>query len=84
MIQNHLSQVMATVTMEPPTVFDANNVRDERAKLLRAVRVMKPEDVAKYAVAGQYGPAKVGGQDVPGFRQEPGVDDPGSGLARDG
>ncbi len=74
MIQNHLSQVMATVMMEPPTVFDATNVRDERAKLLRAVRVMKPEDVPKYAVAGQYGPALVGGQEMLGFRQEPSVD----------
>jgi glucose-6-phosphate 1-dehydrogenase len=74
MIQNHLSQVMATVMMEPPTVFDSTNVRDERAKLLRAVRVMKHEDVAKYAVAGQYGPAVVGGQLIPGFRQEPSVD----------
>jgi glucose-6-phosphate 1-dehydrogenase len=74
MIQNHLSQVMATVMMEPPTVFDATNVRDERAKLLRAVRIMKPEDVPKHAVPGQYGPGKIGGQDVPGFRQEPSVD----------
>jgi glucose-6-phosphate 1-dehydrogenase len=74
MIQNHLSQVMATIAMEPPTVFDAANVRDERAKLLRAVRVVKPDDVAKYAVAGQYGPANVGGQDILGFRQEPSVD----------
>lgn len=74
MIQNHLSQVMATVTMEPPAVFDADNVRDERAKLLRAVRVMKHEDVPKYAVAGQYGPANVGGQALPGFRQEESVD----------
>jgi len=73
MIQNHLSQVMATIAMEPPNVFDATNVRDERAKLLRSVRVMKPEDVSKYAVAGQYGLAKVGGQDEPGFRQEPSV-----------
>lgn len=74
MIQNHLSQVMATVMMEPPTVFDATNVRDERAKLLRAVRIMKPEDVPKYAVAGQYGPGEVGGEKLPGFRQEPSVD----------
>lgn len=74
MIQNHLSQVMATVAMEPPTVFDSTNVRDERAKLLRAVRVIKPDDVERYAVAGQYGPAKVGGEDLPGFRQEPSVD----------
>ncbi len=74
MIQNHLSQVLATVAMEPPTVFDANNVRDERAKLLRAVRLIKHEDVPKYAVAGQYGPAVIGGQRVPGFRQEESVD----------
>jgi glucose-6-phosphate 1-dehydrogenase len=65
---------MATVTMEPPSFFDADNVRDERAKLLRAIRVMKRDDVPLYAVAGQYGPAKVGGQDLPGFRQEEGVD----------
>ena len=73
MIQNHLSQVMATITMEPPNVFDAANVRDERAKLLRSVRVMKADEVSQYAVSGQYGPAKVGGQDLKGFRQEPSV-----------
>ncbi len=73
MIQNHLSQVMATVAMEPPSVFDAENVRDERAKLLRAVRVMKPEDVPKYSVPGQYGPGYVAGQLLPGFREEPSV-----------
>ncbi len=73
MIQNHLSQVMATVAMEPPSLFDASNVRDERAKLLRAVRVVKPDQVSQYAVAGQYGPAVVGGQSLPGFRQEPSV-----------
>ena len=48
-------------------------MRDERAKLLRAIRIMKPEEVSQYAVAGQYGPAHIGGQDLPGFRQEPGV-----------
>ncbi|MGA8595859.1 MAG: glucose-6-phosphate dehydrogenase [Bryobacteraceae bacterium] len=74
MIQNHLLQVMATVTMEPPSFFDADNVRDERAKLLRAIRVMKRDEVPLYSVSGQYGPAKVGGQDLPGFRQEEGVD----------
>ncbi|MGA2596614.1 MAG: glucose-6-phosphate dehydrogenase [Bryobacteraceae bacterium] len=73
MIQNHLMQVMATVGMEPPAVFEADSVRDERAKLLKSVRLMKQEDVPKYAVAGQYGPARIGTEDVPGFRQEPGV-----------
>jgi glucose-6-phosphate 1-dehydrogenase len=73
MIQNHLLQVMATVTMEPSATFQPNTVRDERAKLLRSVRVMRRDEVAKYSVAGQYGPARIGGQDVPGFRQEEGV-----------
>ena len=74
MIQNHLLQVMATVAMEPPAAFEPNAVRDERAKLLRSIRILKPEEVALDAVAGQYGPARVGGEELPGFRQEPGVD----------
>ena len=74
MIQNHLLQVMATIGMEPVTVFDASTVRDERAKFLRSIRIMKPEEVKLYSVAGQYGPARIGGEDAPGFRQEPGVD----------
>ncbi len=64
MIQNHLLQVMATVAMEPSAVFEPDAVRDERAKLLRSIKIMRPEEVDLYAVAGQY----------KGFRQEPGVD----------
>lgn len=63
MIQNHLLQVMATVAMEPSAVFEPNAVRDERAKLLRSIKIMSPEEVDSYAVPGQYR----------GFRQEPGV-----------
>lgn len=74
MIQNHLMQVMATIGMEPAAVFEADAVRDERAKFLRSIRIMKPDDVPKYAVAGEYGPARIGTEEVPGFRQEPGVD----------
>jgi glucose-6-phosphate 1-dehydrogenase len=74
MIQNHLLQVMATVAMEPSAAFDADSVRDERAKLLRSIRIMKPDEVMANTVAGQYGPARIGGQDMPGFRQETGVD----------
>ena len=64
MIQNHLLQVMATVAMEPSAVYEPNAVRDERAKLLRSIRILRPEEVPLYAVAGQYA----------GFRHEPGVD----------
>jgi glucose-6-phosphate 1-dehydrogenase len=63
MIQNHLLQVMATITMEPPAVYEPNAVRDERAKLLRSIRILKPDEVLANAVPGQYA----------GFRQEPGV-----------
>lgn len=74
MIQNHLLQIMATVAMETPGVFEPTAVRDERAKLLRSIHVLKPEEVPANSVAGQYGGSSVGGQNLVGFRQEPGVD----------
>jgi len=74
MIQNHLLQVMATIAMEPVASFRATSVRDEKSKLLRSMRAMTPDEVRLNSVAGQYGPARVGGQEIAGFRQEPGVD----------
>jgi glucose-6-phosphate 1-dehydrogenase len=74
MIQNHLLQIMATIAMEPSATFQPDAVRDERAKLLRSIRVLKAAEVLDNAVSGQYGPARIGGVDVPGFRQERGVD----------
>jgi glucose-6-phosphate 1-dehydrogenase len=66
-------QVMATIAMEPPAVFESDAVRDERAKLLRSIRILTPEEVATHAVAGQYGPAQIGGERLAGFREEKGV-----------
>lgn len=74
MIQNHLLQIMATIAMEPPAMFQPDLVRDERAKVLRSIRVPPAEQVPTFSVAGQYGPARIGNEDVPGFRQEEGVD----------
>src|SRR5262249_50659662 len=74
MIQNHLLQVMATVAMEPSATFRPTAVRDERSKLLRSIRALKPDEVLAHAVPGQYGPARIGGKDIPGFRQEPNAD----------
>jgi glucose-6-phosphate 1-dehydrogenase len=73
MIQNHLLQVMSTVAMEPPALFEPNAVRDERAKVLRSVNVPKADQISELTVAGQYGPAQVGKESVPGFREEEGV-----------
>jgi glucose-6-phosphate 1-dehydrogenase len=73
MIQNHLLQVMSTIAMEPPAVFESDVVRDERAKVLRSIRRLKPEEVPTFSVSGQYGPAHIGNKEVPGFLQEEGV-----------
>src|SRR6476646_9758788 len=61
MIQNHLLQIMATIAMEPSATFQPDAVRDERAKLLRSIRVLKPSEVLENSVSGQYGPARIGG-----------------------
>lgn len=63
--QNHLLQLLALVAMEPPARYDADAVRDEKVKVLRATDCLDPADV----VLGQYGPA----DDVPGYREEEGV-----------
>ncbi len=73
MIQNHLLQVMATIAMEPSASFRPTSVRDERSKLLRSIRPMTPDEIRVNSVPGQYGPAQIGGQTVPGYRQEKGV-----------
>ena len=73
MIQNHMFQLLALVAMEPPTSFQADAVRDEKVKVLKAIRSMKPEDVLKQAVRGQYGPGVIDGQPAPGYRSEPKV-----------
>jgi glucose-6-phosphate 1-dehydrogenase len=73
MIQNHMLQVMATIAMEPSASFRADSVRDERSKLLRSIRRMKPDEIRLNSVPGQYGSAGIGGQRVPGYLEEPGV-----------
>jgi glucose-6-phosphate 1-dehydrogenase len=74
MIQNHLLQVMATIAMEPSASFRADSVRDERSKLLRSIKAMTADEILRDTAPGQYGAARIGGEDVPGFREEPGVD----------
>ena len=73
MFQNHLLQLLCMTAMEPPVGLDADSVRDEKGKLLRSVRRVAPEEVTGAAVRGQYGPSKIDGESVPGYRQEAGV-----------
>jgi glucose-6-phosphate 1-dehydrogenase len=70
MIQNHMFQLLALVAMEPPTSFEADAVRDEKSKVLKAIRPMRPEDVLQRTVRGQYGEGILGGHKVPGYRAE--------------
>ena len=56
MMQNHMFQMLAYLCMEPPGSFDADAIRNEKAKLLEAVRVYTPDEVQRYVVRGQYGP----------------------------
>ena len=75
-LQNHLLQLVSLVAMEPPATFEANALRDEKVKVLRAID-LTVEDVPDNVVRGQYGPGWVAATQVPGYRQEPDVD-PGS------
>lgn len=66
MMQNHMFQMLAYLCMEPPATFEANSIRNEKAKLFESVRVYDRSEIPKYVVRGQYGPSA----DKPGYRQE--------------
>ena len=71
MLQNHMMELLTLVAMEPPTAFEAQTVRDEKAKVLRAIRPFAtPQEVAQNTIRGQYGPGAIFGKTVPGYRQE--------------
>ena len=72
-LQNHLLQLVSLIAMEPPATFEANSLRDEKVKVLRAIDIA-PADVPHNVVRGQYGPGWVAATQVPGYRQEPDVD----------
>ena len=73
LVQNHLLQLLCHVAMEPPIEFTADEVRDEKAKVLRAIEPPAPDDVPRVAVRAQYAAGTVGGETVPGYLEEEGV-----------
>ena len=70
MVQNHMLQVLSLIAMEPPVSLEAEAVRDEKVKLLKSIRPLTPEDVAKQIVRGQYFAGAFNGDPRPGYRQE--------------
>ena len=73
-LQNHLLQLLTLVAMEPPANLEAEALRDEKVKVLRAIRPIPVEKVDQSVVRGQYGPGWVGATEAPGYRSETSVD----------
>ncbi len=73
MIQSHIMQVFTLIGMEPPATFDATAIRDEKAKVLRSLRSIDPNEVGHHVVRAQYIAGSVGGERVAGYLKEPGV-----------
>jgi glucose-6-phosphate 1-dehydrogenase len=73
MVPNHIFQLISLTAMEPPISFQADAVRDEQAKILRAIQPLAPEDVLSRTVRGQYGESVHGSKPIAAYRSEPGV-----------
>jgi glucose-6-phosphate 1-dehydrogenase len=69
MVQNHMTQLFTLAAMEVPPAFEADAIRHEKAKVMRSVEPIRPEDV----VMGQYAAGEIDGKPVPGYREEPGI-----------
>ncbi len=73
MVSNHLLTLVSLIAMEPPNSFDADAVRDEKSRVLRAIVPLDPLEVLRSSVAGQYGEGAIGGSPVQAYRAEPHV-----------
>nr|WKN36743.1 glucose-6-phosphate dehydrogenase [Tunicatimonas sp. TK19036] len=73
MIQNHVLQLVSMIAMEPPISLEADEIRNKKVDVLKAMRRISPEDVEEHAVRGQYGPGWIKGEEVPGYRDAEGV-----------
>ena len=73
MVQNHLLQVVSLAAMEPPIAFETDAVRDEKVKVLRALKPIAPGEMDAHVVRAQYAGGSIAGRRVPGYRDEPAV-----------
>jgi glucose-6-phosphate 1-dehydrogenase len=73
MVQNHALQLLCAIAMEPPINAHADAIRDEKLKVLRALKRWTPETLSQHVIRGQYAAGSVFGQAVPGYRDEQGV-----------
>jgi glucose-6-phosphate 1-dehydrogenase len=73
MVQNHILSVLSLIAMEPPASISGDSVRNEKVKVLEAIRPMEPEEVLSNTVRGQYSAGTIGGKHVAAYRSEPDV-----------
>ena len=73
MVQNHMLQLVALVAMEPPHLFEPNEVRNEKTKVMRSLRPITAATVGANTVRGQYAAGSAGGVAVPGYNEEKGA-----------
>ena len=73
MFQNHMMQLLALTAMDPPSVFEADRVRDEKVRVYRTMRPFPTDNLWDYLVLGQYGAGTVDDEEVPAYREEEGV-----------
>jgi glucose-6-phosphate 1-dehydrogenase len=72
-VQNHMMQLLSLVAMEPPNSLQANAIRNEKVKVLEAIRPFPAEEIDLHAIRGQYAPGFVNGKEVKGYREEDNV-----------
>jgi glucose-6-phosphate 1-dehydrogenase len=73
MVQNHMLQLLCLVAMEPPYILDQDAVRDEKVKVLKALKPINDTNITQNTVRGQYRAGAVGGKEVPGYLEEDGA-----------
>lgn len=73
MIQNHLLQIVGLIAMEPPASLEADAIREEIKKVFQSFRPINENEVAKFAIRGQYLSSKIKGKEILGYREEDGV-----------
>ena len=73
MVQNHLFQILCLTAMEPPVTMSADDLRDEKVKVLKALRGMSDDEIDRAVVRGQYRDGSIAGRRMAGYRSEPGV-----------
>lgn len=78
MVQNHLMQLLCLVAMEPPNSLEAESIRDEKVKIVKALRPIDVATVKEHVVRGQYSQGVINSQPVPGYLEEEGCELSGS------